>query len=600
MNRSLPTRSFFVIIGGAVGLTAWILGTIYCVPNSHRARFLSAEAVEMTYDQLIHGGLVDDNQHVRLVNVSIDQEAIQAQTQARVFRDAVADADRFGGFREATDHLIDDEELEALKKVPQVYVRANRPTRYNVDGRIRIDPVFRKLNDLTQEIAETGCLTGFYAPDPDANLSDDTYAFVFRPAVMVTTTETADKGLLIATLATVAGFILCGSGGGSLLAFLFFPAQVIVAMAGYPLRYQRGNATNRCLYLLVGGVALGIGVNMLWFQGGFGTRDGNLLLIGQGYAVGTLGLTMMCGAIFNLIAARMDFCFMREDEPASKTKTLTYDQACGMDPTASRSEPEYEDPRMREVNRDSLPSELGGRFLAELHQNAFGSLKTFDARVRVMVDAEAAKVAKSLHLKGEQVDCSAIENQKLTDITEADYNVWMVLGAGDMVAAMIEEDESRCVLRLVSVLNDGTTLITLSQGCKLQSNLRLGTHAIYARIQSDQAGEILEEHLQRTVRTAEHRGTRVTSLQASEMREIYLFSGRALNDVQHQYGESQLESKRRRYGRFQFPPSGEPIEGRAQKPGLADTARLGDTQPINGRRSNSQRLSKSTLETTRS
>ena len=127
------------------------------------------------------------------------------------------------------------------------------------------------------------------------------------------------------------------------------------------------------------------------------------------------------------------------------------------------------------------------------------------------------------------------------------------LGCHEMVVADVDESDGEVTVRLVSVLRDGLTIVTLSANTPTQKPLRLGTNGLLSVAESEDPIEMLSAHLEQTVSIAEKRDTAVVQIEPTEVADVVLFGRRVLADIRSQYGEAQTEVDSYRYGRFCFP-----------------------------------------------
>ena len=546
-------------------MIAMAVGTVALVPMLHRSVFMGSEPTELTYDQLVQYGLPDGDQHVRLIDIAVSAPA------------AGEDAALLEAIREEESdrrwwHAILPREWRrgaALVKGAGIYPRSE--TKYTIPGRVHVVESSRLTRWARDTATKSFVLTGQFI-EVDAGQHDRGHAFVVQPAGWVVSRAQAVQWWIAAAMLTIAGVLACGSGGLSTLMQIFFPVHALMSVCGYPLRYGRGKPSVRKSYALGGGAASIIGSGLLAY-GAIFTEAANLGVTAIGYATLTLGLAAICGAVFNHFADRYDLCSLRERrKPIGGVKRMSFDQACSLDPMQEDTDPEYEEPSFRAARPDDPPAEDAARWLAEMAAIGFGDPRTFCATVRVMADREAALRASKLVRRLQTV--SADEDESLFEVTEADFDVWVSRGPGGGFAAAIEADETRAVLRLISILSDGTSVLTLSKGGNLQSDLRIGSSGCYQQTDDMTLAGIMETHLTRVCSLAETRSLSVITLGPHEAEHAYRLSGRVLADIQHQYGESLLVVDEGCYGRFYHPP--QPLEavvesGRDQPPAMEPT-----------------------------
>ena len=127
------------------------------------------------------------------------------------------------------------------------------------------------------------------------------------------------------------------------------------------------------------------------------------------------------------------------------------------------------------------------------------------------------------------------------------------MGCQEMVVSDIEIVDGRSECRMVSMLHDGLTVMTLSSNVKVGADRRVGSNGMYQRSQADKPEQLLAQHLEETISIAEKRDTSVVTFESSELNDVCHLARRVLADIQNQYGESILEVHTAQYGRFQFP-----------------------------------------------
>lgn len=567
MKTKHPTRSTLVVVGGSLAVVGFWVTSCVLVPLAHYAWTMSAKPVETTFEELTTYGLPDRNTHLRLIDVAVSSEIpsdvideLLAGSDGELSGTARLKAKFNAGLAEAKLRKVLESDAEIL------VVPAAKPMHPAI-GRIKIPPTPDAVIAAYREVRTQSTLTGrfdlneAFKLDPmslanfrsdDVDNFDGEPAFVYSPMRLVMGRRSAIQWILGGSLIAIMGLIAAGGGSPSVLCLFVFPAQSLLSLTGYPLRYRRANHGIRFLYIVGGSVALGVGTYRAFAWGNFGELDVSMPALVQGYLLAMVGLAAMAGALFNVVAQRFDLCSARDSGVPSGERRLTYDQACGMDPMAFDNDPRYFDPELFPIEEKDA-AELGDTvYLDELADNGFSEPAAYRGVVRVMVEADAVDEARRLVETGEKAACDA--QDPLFKITEAEFGLWTALGAGDLVSATIEQDEVRCVLRLTSVLGDGVPVMTLSSECGLAAEMRLGTHGIYYRSPSDQAAEMLSEHLENTLRLAQARKTRVVAITTAELADLYQFCGRSLADVQHQYGESLLRVEDASFGRFVFPP----------------------------------------------
>jgi hypothetical protein len=271
-------------------------------------------------------------------------------------------------------------------------------------------------------------------------------------------------------------------------------------------------------------VYAGIGIGLLYYgyqkmmvEGQFGQINGDIALAVMGYLAGSIGAAALLGSITNVVAERLNVSLEPSTSKKVPERTISFTEACSLEPADAADATRYTDPPLVSVYDTPLPASM---------QSIAESLATVGF-------GDPEPVAWE---DGEQNRPALIQ-----------------LGCKEMVVADVEEVEGELVSRLVSVLHDGITIVTLSRSASIQNPLRFGTSGVYLTSENDDPIEMLSTHLEQTVSMAEKRDTAVVSIESTEATDVALFARRVLADIRAQYGEQNTEVDAYQYGRFCFP-----------------------------------------------
>jgi hypothetical protein len=232
------------------------------------------------------------------------------------------------------------------------------------------------------------------------------------------------------------------------------------------------------------------------------------------------GAAALFGVVSNIVVNRLNISL---EPPANKKKfepAISLTEACSLEPIESDRAVPFQDRRLTSTDQ-SLPEEL-------------------------------SSIAFSLA----SVGFESAEHMTYVDGLER-TSVLIQLGCQDMVVADIQRVDGALRARLISVLHDGMTVITLSKNYPLEQEMRFGTSGQYLRSRSSDPIEMLSAHLEQAVTMAEKRDTTVVTIDPSETVDVAEFGRRVFAHIRAQYGEENTEVETASYGRFQFPP--EPI-----------------------------------------
>jgi hypothetical protein len=338
----------------------------------------------------------------------------------------------------------------------------------------------------------------------------------------------AKRFFWISGLAVTLGLMLSGIAPASLRCCLCCPPAAF-HLLGFPLRCRRGQRIIRRVYAVTGLSLVGYGIKLMLLDGGLGSPRGDLLLTGAGFAMIFVGLAAVSGASVQWMT--------RSLLPSSRPGGLAHPTTSNGPDKSKRfnlgweGTQRYEDRQLLESKRN-LPPELRRQ-------------------------AEALEVVAFEHVEGLAYQDGPATRPVLIEI-----------GCQDTVFAEIESMEDRVISRLVSVLHDGTPVITLSKNYPVEREMCFGTGGQYIKSHSEDPIEMLSMHLEQAIATAEEQGTSVVRFAPREATDVAHLASRVMADLRRQFENGGVEVEAARYGRFSFPA--EPVSGRLGLESRAD------------------------------
>jgi hypothetical protein len=556
-NTTHP-RSLLVIVGGMIAWMGLVGGVLITTPEYHRALTMKEEPVEMTWQELVEIGL-SDNSYVRLVDVDLDQANPLGlfEDMLKQFDPEVPVEDQQEAFELAVEDINFGQIAATVMQPIKVYPIGKEPS--EVAARIVVPQTGWATEAAFAEIEESGTLTGRFtltqgegfdmqltkALMAEANVGNnegadqdleadqvleaelefedialekefDGAVWVYEPVQGVPSVADARQWFWLGGLAVAVGLVICGSGGPSLACCIFFQGPSILSILGFPMRYGRAGKTTRIVYAVTGIGLLVYGYQKMFVEAQFGQINGDIAIAVIGYLAGSVGAAALLGSITSVVAERMDVCLEPKSTKEVPERTMTFTEACSLEPAEVAAR--YVEPMMVDAPDVAIPDSM---------QSIAGSLATVgfcDPEPVAWADGE------------EQLRPALIQ-----------------LGCQEMVVADVEEVDGELRARLVSVLQDGIAIVTLSSNSPSQKPLRFGTSGLYSISENDDPMEMLSSHLEQTVRMAEKRDTTVVAIESSELTDVVLFARRVVADIRAQYGEENIEVGDDRYGRFCFP-----------------------------------------------
>jgi hypothetical protein len=523
-------------LGGLLSTACFLIGTIVITHDYHRALMMQQQPEELDWQTLADRGPVD-NAFIRLIDVELDQ-ADQLGQFADTFgdlQDLDPNADPEAAFEElmaAMEQVNPLEMVEMIVAPVKVVPKGTEPT--TIPDAIVIPRNEQYLADAQRQLSESNTLAGFvstfqgdefiravmnYAGGEDlAEALDDAgtsrTVYTIEPMTEPLDRSAAAANFWFCGFGMSLGLILCGSGGPSLTTCVFFPLPSTLSLLGYPLRYGRGGKTARMFFVVVGVGLLSYGYHLLIQQGQFGRVGGNPVLHSLGFSCTFLGLAAMLAApaqwVSRKVNASMDVAPAREPEIK-----MSVTQACSLEPI-----------EVQTVYRD-----------------------------RDLIASTFTELADEIRFRSESltaVGFSSPEPQQWLE-NETQIPAAIQLGCQGMVVCEMESIDGHSECRLVSVLHDGLTVITLSSNINTDSDRRVGSNGMYQRCRTEEPDQMLTQHLEETISIAERRNTSVVTFDESELDHVCLFARRVLADIRNQYGEVIVDISGARYGRFRYP-----------------------------------------------
>ncbi|MGB7326414.1 MAG: hypothetical protein WBD31_16190 [Rubripirellula sp.] len=569
-------RSILVIVGGLVAIFSLAFGAFFATPQLHYALTMDSTPVDMTWQELVENGLTD-NAHVRLTDVAMltenpldDFEGLpgldQREQQAMFLR----------MFSSAESPLIVAPTGDAANsvatpaKIIVPYLVSSVESAYEetltsgtLTGRftlVKRNQSANSMNDFilsaragdlagisgsiggseggdseeaaeeeptaelddgeaTAELADdgTGENTDGEITDDETTAAEQSY-YVFEAVHSVASPQEAFQWFVLCALGVAVGLVVCGAGGPSVICFFFFQGPSLLSILGYPMRYERPGLITRFIYGAIGVSLISYGYEQLTVAGRIDQLDGDLALCVLGYLAVSVGSAAILGVIVNLAAQKLSMSTKPKTTTASKPNSkMSYAQACGMEADNAISTRRYVQKQLSVSN--SRPSGRVNVAAEKLVKVGFAAPKTLTGR-----SAEGASIGS------------------------------VQLGCQDMVVVETEDTDDELQTRMISILEDGLTLISLSPGHKGVAEKRLGTSGYYSVCPSDDPEVLFSFHLEQTVSMAEKRKTAIVSFEEAELTDVCEFAKRIFADVQTQYGEAYFEIGDARHGRFRYPP----------------------------------------------
>ena len=520
-----------------MAIAGFIFGTMVFTHQYHRALSMGEQPAEMTWETLTEKGL-DDNSFVRLTDVRI----LGVQTEDELFDELMADLDP----------NLSPEELEA--KVAQAMQPGSPEELFDSTFKPAVviskdaDPdtapelvLIPRINGFAStalsQLENEGAITGYissYGGDEfaktmmtllgqdtrelDIEMQDKAKVYTLEPMAEPLDQSEASSRFWMAGLGLALGLILCGSGGPSIICCVFFWGPSFLSLIGYPMRYGRGSTFTRLIYAGAGIMLLGYGYKLMFMDGHFGKANGDPVLHALGFICSFIGLAAVMSVPMQILVRK--FVASTEVKPRRPEKRMSYEAACSMKPI------ETEPARDTRYRDGSLVPSTGGSLPDEMQQ-------TVDS----LGPLGFAAPLNDQWQRGESPIHTAIQ-----------------LGCQNMVVCDIEwtEDE-QMQTRLVSVLHDGMTVITISKNMKVAASTRLGSNGFYVVCDTIDPLEMMSEHLEQTATMAEKRDTTVVKIDDEELKDVCLLGRRVLADIRAQYGEEIIDVDAKSYGRFCFP-----------------------------------------------
>ncbi|TWU31549.1 hypothetical protein [Novipirellula artificiosorum] len=521
-NSTRP-RSVLVILGGLIAWASLAGGVMIAAPEYHRAMTMSAEPTEMTWQQLVDEGIGKSN-YIQLVDVQLS-----GKNPFDVYGQMLTELEQHG--LEGTEqHLLDVatesgvfEEIACAAMEPvKVYPKGADPM--TVPMRVVVPQHRRAMTDAQQQVRESGTLTGRFTLSECNSMGERCEPrYEFESVETVLPLHQARQYFWLAFIGVAVGLVICGAGGPSIYCCFFFQGPSLLSLLGYPLRYRRGKSLTRVVYIMIGCSLISYGYQIGIVEGHFGRADGVLYNVALGFLCSSVGTAAILGGVTNFITGRLHFSFEPTQNTVQQPK-LTYEQLCSVAPPEIKKPRAYRDRKLVESDAVSLSSPL-----------------------QAVANGLADVGFSEPHPVAWQEDTKSI------------CPVLLQLGCRDMVVVDAEEVHGDLQVRMVSVLQDGLTIITLSANLRVDSDTRFGSNGLYLVSESNHAVKMLSAHLEKTISSAEKRDTVVVELQPTEVIDVSQLGRRVLTEIRSLYGEESIEVGPSRYGRFRFPAVSVPM-----------------------------------------
>jgi hypothetical protein len=567
-------RSILVIIGGLLAWAGMVGGVLLTTPQYHLSLTMKEEPVEMTWHQLVEQGLTD-NTHVRLLDVALEKNEPSGFFEEMLNFDPESTVeDQQAVFEEFAPEMDFSQVLDEVTRPLKVYPQGEDADLFPASIVVPNNGWAAEL--AAEEIEATGTLTGRFtisdgtdfstqiaksllsatqameqsadggaaASDNDADLGEDATlvvtsdedpserlsapglggqeaeigtTYVFEPSGSLISASEAGQWFWLSGLAAAVGLVLCGAGGPSIACCVFFQVPSILSIFGYPMRYGRATKTTRITYAALGVGLIIYGYKTMIVEARFGQPDGDLIMSALGFIPTFFGAAALLGAVSNVVVNRFNISLEPQANKKKYEPPISLSAACSLEPIESDRAIPFQDRHLTATDQ-SLPEELNS-------------------------------IAFSLA----SVGFESAEHMTYVEGLEP-TSVLIQLGCQDMVVADIERVEGVLQSRLISVLHDGMTVITLSKNYPVGQEMRFGTSGQYLRSRSSDPIDMLSAHLEQAVTMAEKRDTSVITIDPSETVDVAEFGRRVFAHIRAQYGEENVEVEPALYGRFQFPP----------------------------------------------
>ncbi|WP_146460501.1 hypothetical protein [Rubripirellula tenax] len=511
-----------MIVGGLAAWGALWGGAIILVPQLNVALTTGDEPVEMTWQELADHG-ISSNAHIRLVGIQLvgpnpldefeglppgQVNEVLADIAARPVVVAPLDVDP---------NLTPETITVPISRAALAAAYAEAEESNTLTGRFSVRGFESPTDDIAGEFAAD--LINVAASD-----EGQSNRFTYQPISAVCAPADAIQYFALGIIVSAIGLVVCGAGGPSVLCCFFFQGPSLLSLLGYPMRYGRAGRMTRIIYGLIGLSLIGYGYEQLIVEGRIHKVDANILSCVLGYLELSVGSAALLGALVNALAAKWQASTeVRGDVKTVAKQKMTYSQVCGMEREDAVTSRRYCERSVVSQNRENLDSSV---------KAVTSALETLEFSAAASVQWRSSRERENASLSTDSIQ----------------------IGCQNMVVAEVQKCSDETQTRLISMLDDGLTLITLSPGDGDIGGRRLGSAGYYAVCESSDPQTMLANHLEQTVSMAEKRGTAVVSFDASEIIDVSQFASRVLASVQTQYGEAHYEVGNARYGRFRFPP----------------------------------------------
>ncbi len=521
------SRNVRVIFGGVLVIPALLLGMVLSLLWQRDMTMLPYPD-EITVPEFLERGW-EGNSFVRLTDVKLGSKAEDVRLFDGVPAVSIEPASGLTGTERhrLVMRLTDKNQSVA----PEMIGRDGALT-----GRIHVDAEFHSAVKLLKWLGVDASVR----PELDHVTSREEYPFVIDPQTSGFSLPGQDQEtvryIFYGCLAVgILGLLIAGSGGPSIWPWFLFPGPAAMSLPGYFLRYGRGNAVSRSLYLVVGAAMLAGGYYCTFFEGRIFRPDFDSVLMPGVFLLACFGGSAVSGAVLNQMWGGLHHTQSESQGHLSSMVAVPGSQvaqqirlgaAASGDSLLSESIPDltvrrYQDPPIGIAAEPLVPAKM--REITDRFEQ---------------IDFEAPLI----------IDVGSDDEMEKQTIQVGCRNMVMVVThlAGDPKSGKAHS-------RLFGVLDSGQVVTTLSAGTPSSGKTRTGSSGVvWVSSQADPAA-LLAEHIEKMVAVAQASGTNITELQRGEWRDLYAYAHRVMIDIGHQHGDNGYKVYPSTHGRFQFP-----------------------------------------------
>ena len=336
-------------------------------------------------------------------------------------------------------------------------------------------------------------------------------------------------------IALSLGLVLCGSAGLGRWALLC-PTGAVLGLIGMPLRCGRGNRWTQFLALLTGFSLFAAAYYLAVQQGGLLGRwsVGPSVWWMQlaGFVSAAVGLAAIMGAAANARSKRRSLI------PHDITPSVTKER--------SRTSSKKAAARMK------IAEEAPSTPLISLKPATTFTRRYMDPRLSVspaMTPSEEVAKHTDLLQKHDFEEPLLVEISRNGMACDATVQV----GCRQLVLAMTDKVGNEMRWRMVSVLDNGHVVTTVSNGYDSLPESRQHDAATLQVVDVSKISKLLSKHLEAAANVAEEQKVQMVALESAEWRDIVHYSERCLADMMHHCGDEKWEILDSQFGRFAYP-----------------------------------------------